>query len=363
MPNTKIKLLITVPSLGCGGLERNISIICNNINTDKFDVTLTILNNADQFFEITNPAIKIIDLKIPSVRKSLFAIAKLSRKLKPDIILTAANHLNLFFGIFRWLFPKRMKIIGRESSIMSKNSPTNWNPGFYNWISRKFYKKLDLVICQSVFMQDDLVHHYQFPAKQARIINNAVQPPVVNWFNTDNATGSIPKLITVARLIELKGVERLIRSVAHLTIPFEYTIIGEGELRPGLEKLIKELSLENKVFMPGGSDQPFAKVANPDLFLMGSHFEGFPNVLLEANAIGIPVVAFNAPGGIGELIINNETGILVETENEADFAVAIVKALAYSFDRNKISTLIRNRFDVKKIIHQWEDLFEEINSQ
>lgn len=354
--------MIAVPTLICGGVERNVSIICNNINTDNFDVTLTVLDNSAPFFEISNPAIKVIDLKIPSARKSLFAIAKLSREIRPDIILTTANHLNLFFGIFKFLFPKRIKIIGRESSIMSKNKPTNWSPGFYNWLSRTFYKNLDIVICQSAFMQDDLVTHYHFPINKTRIINNAVQPPVVNGINTDNKTGSIPKFITVARLIELKGLVRLIRSVAHISVPFEYTIIGEGEMRPELEKLIKELSLEKKVFMPGSSDQPFAQVSNPSLYLMGSHFEGFPNVLLEANAAGIPVVAFKAPGGIGDLIKNFENGILVESDSEADFAAAVTKALSHSFDRNKISMDTKNHFDVKKIIHQWEELFEELSA-
>ena len=343
-------------------MERNVSIICNNINTDKFDVTLTILDNSAPFFEITNPAIKIIDLKIPSARKSLFAIAKLSRKIKPDIILATANHLNLFFGIFKWLFPKRIKIIGRESSIMSMNTPTNWSPGFYNWLSRHFYKNLDFVVCQSVFMRDDLVSNYHFPIKKTRIINNAVQPGSINWSHTDERAGAVPKFITVARLIELKGLMRLVRSVAHLTIPFEYTIIGEGEMRPELEKLIKALSLENKVFLPGGSDMPFSQVSNPALFLMGSHFEGFPNVVLEANAAGIPVVAFKAPGGIAEIVINNENGILVETDSEADFAAAVTKALAYSFNRNKIREDTKNRFDVKKIIHQWENLLEDMGT-
>ena len=352
-------MLITVPSLGCGGVERNVSIICNHINTDRFDVTLTILDNSNQFFGITNPAIKIIDLKIPSVRKSLFTIAKLSRKIKPDIILSTANHLNLFLGIFRWLFPGRIKIIGRESSIMSRNTPTNWSPGFYNWLSRNFYKKLDLVVCQSVYMQDDLVQHYHFPVKNTRIINNAVLVPSV-WTNTDDDKKKVPQLITVARLTALKGLVRLIRSVAHLTIPFEYTIIGEGELRPELEKLTKELSLEKKVFMPGGSNQPFAQVAHPDLYLMGSHFEGFPNVVLEANAVGIPVVAFRAPGGISELIINSENGVLVENDDEVKFAAAIENALDHPFNRNKISSDIKKRFDVKKIIQQWEDLFTEV---
>ena len=347
----------------CGGMERNISIICNNINTDKFDVTLTVLDNSAPFFQITNPAIKIIDLKITSVRKSLFAIAKLSRKIRPDVILTTANHLNLFFGIFKWLFPKRVKIIGRESSIMSMNTPTNWSPAFYNWLSRNFYNNLNIIICQSVYMQDDLVKHFRIPLDKTRIISNPVEPPIANIADSEAIKKSIPKFITVARLTPLKGIERIIRSLAKLDMPFEYCIIGEGELKEQLERLIKEYALEKKVFLVGKYNEPFAVVANPTLFLLGSYYEGFPNVLLEANAIGIPVVAFNAPGGIAELITNFENGILVNEDNETMFADAVKMAMNHPFDRNKISSDIRSRFDVKKIIPQWELLLENVCSE
>ena len=354
-------MLIAVPSLECGGLERNVSIICNNIDSSRFDVTLTVLNNANQFFPISNPAIKIIDLKINNVRKSLFAIAKLSRQIKPDIILTTANHLNLFFGIFKWLFPKRIRIIARESSIVSINVPKTWNARFYKWLLRTFYKKLDLVICQSVYMRDDLVKNCRVPVAKTFIINNAVQTPVTLFSSVDTTEeNSVPQLITVARLSEEKGVARIIRALSQLSVPFKYTIIGEGPLRPQLEKLIKELSLETRISMPGRSDKPFAQVNSPTLFLMGSFFEGFPNVLLEANSLGIPVVAFNAPGGIGELITNDENGLLVEGNDETAFAIAVKKALDHSFDRDKISLGVKARFDVKKIITRWEALLENV---
>ena len=116
------KILIIVPTLECGGLERNVSIICNNIDTNKYDVTLAVLNNEKPFFTIFNPAVKLIDLQIKNVRKSLFSIVKLSKKINPDIILTTANHLNLYLSMFKWMFPKMTKLVARESSIVSINT-------------------------------------------------------------------------------------------------------------------------------------------------------------------------------------------------------------------------------------------------
>lgn len=354
----KVKVLITVPTLECGGLERNVSIICNHINTSKYDVTLVVLNNANQFFRITNPEVNVIDLKINNVRMSLFAILKLSRRIKPAIILSTANHLNLFLAIFKGLFPRNQKLVARESSIVSVNTQRTWNPRLYHWMLRRFYRNTDLIVCQSEYMRYDLFTHYHIPEEKMRIIFNSVTPPPI----TDKEEGDEPyaKLITVARLSSEKGLDRLIRAVSLLKIPYQFTIIGEGNMRSALQELIKKLSLEKSVFLTGSCDEPFKKISKPHLFLMGSYYEGFPNAMLEAIAAGIPCVAFNAPGGISELLVNNENGILVNGDDENVFAEAIQKALSYPFDKKKIRESALQRFNVNNVMEQWYRVFESL---
>ncbi len=346
--------MIVVPTLECGGLERNVAILCNNIDNEQFDVTLVVINNVKQFFPITNPGVKLIDLRITNVRKSLFSILKLSRKIKPAIILTTANHLNLLFAMFKWLFPKNIKIIARESSIVSINTQHSWNPRLFNSLLRNFYKRLDMIVCQSRYMQQDLVKNYAVNLDRTCIIYNAVTIPgqIVSSSNKAEA-----ELITVGRLSKEKGMDRLIRAVAHLKIPFRFTIIGDGHMRDELQKLINDLSLEQKVFLAGSSDRPFSMIANPDLFLMGSHYEGFPNAMLEASALGIPVVAFNAPGGIAELIVNEENGILVDSDSEQEFAKAIQRALSHGFNNKRIQESTLKRFNIEAVMTQWYELF------
>jgi len=354
----KLKLLIFVPTLECGGLERNVAIICNNMDTTKYDVTLVVLNNSKQFFPITNVDVRVLDLQIANVRKSLFSILKISREMKPDIILTTANHLNLLFGIFKWMFPKRIKILARESSIVSINTQRTWNPAIYHWLLRVFYKNIDLIVCQSKYMQDDLIANYHIQISNTRIIHNAVNPPEL--IPVVNPSENITKLITVARLSKEKGLDRLIRAVSYLTIPYRFTIIGEGDMRSELEKLIKDMSLQDKVILAGGQDKPFSQVSSPDLFLMGSYYEGFPNAMLEAIAASIPVVAFNAPGGIAELIVNGRDGILVEGNDEKEFSLAIKKAIEIKFDKKQIMESAIKRFNVEAIMGQWYQLFESV---
>jgi glycosyltransferase involved in cell wall biosynthesis len=350
--------LIVVPTLECGGVERNVAIISNNLDTSRYDVTLAVLNNSKQFFKITNSEVKLIDLGIINARKSLLRILKLTKKVKPDIILATANHVNLLFGIFKWIFPRHIKIIARESSIVSINSQRSWHPVIYHWLLRVFYKNIDLIICQSKYMQDDLIANYNIKIDKTHIIHNAVIPPAIKVI--PKAPGAYAELITVTRLSKDKGLDRLIRAVSLLKIPYKFTIIGEGYMRKPLEKLIEELSLQQKVFLTGRNEQPFNQVQDPDLFLMGSYYEGFPNAMLEAVAAGIPVVAFNAPGGMAELMQNYQNGILVESNSEQDFADSIQKALKYNFDKKGIQDFTLKQFNINTIMSHWYELFESL---
>lgn len=344
-----------MPTLECGGLERNVSIICNNIDTHRYDVTLAVLNNANPFFSITNPEVKVVDLGIANVRKSLFAILKLSRELKPAIIFTTANHLNLFVAMFRWMFPRKIKVIARESSIVSVNTQRTWNPRLYHWLLRRFYRKIDLIICQSEYMRQDLLKNYHIKKSKTKVIYNPVTAPRVS---NEEKKCSCAKLITVARLSEEKGLDRLIRSVAKLNMPYQFTIVGEGAKRPALEKLISDMNLHDKVTLAGSDANPFAAVAKPDVFLMGSYYEGFPNAMLEALAAGIPVVAFNAPGGISELLADGVNGILVNGADENAFAAAIEKAFNSNFNRNDIRDKTLTRFNINVIMNDWYEVLK-----
>lgn len=353
----KIKLLILTPTLECGGSEKFVSLVCEHINTGIFSVCLVVVNNVNPFFKIDNPAIEIINLGKNRVLFSLSAIKKVVTHFKPDIIFSMANHLNLYLAIFKNQFNSKIKFVAREASIVSINSKQAKMPVLYNRLIKKYYNRFDIIICQSAYMKHDLVTHYGISADKAMVIHNATEEvfhmPVQPKENSEH----VYKFITIARLSEEKGIERLIYAVGLLSIPCTYHIIGEGSKRNELQKLINELQLQEKVFLVGQKNDPFSGMEDADLFLMGSYYEGFPNVLLEAGAHGIPVVAFNAPGGIAEIITDNENGLLVEDNDIIAFAAAIKKALGYNFDRHQIIERTTNSFSVNSMMTAVENTF------
>ncbi len=349
----KIKLLLLIPNLACGGSEKYVSLLCNNINTDQFDITLAVLNNENPFYIINNPAIKIIGLNAKRVRNSLGAIRRTVRRTQPDIIFSISNHLNLYLAIYRWLLPKKIKFVARESSIVSINNRRTSAPKIYNWLIKKFYQQIDRIICQSEYMRQDLIENFNVTPGKITVIHNAVEE--ITGYQPLN-TSITYKFITVARLSEEKGIDRLIRSVARLTIPFQYHIIGEGDKRAHLEALISQLNLKEKIFLPGQKNDPYAGMEDASLMLMGSHYEGSPNVLLEAGARGIPVIAFDAPGGIKEIIIEGENGLLVNDGDEKTFSAVIEKALQIKFDKEKIIAATKKRFSLDTAVAKVEEL-------
>ncbi|MEI8052629.1 MAG: glycosyltransferase [Bacteroidota bacterium] len=357
----KIKILIAVPTLECGGLERNVVSICNYVNNGKFETTLVVVNNDNPFYTVTNLSVDVINLKKKRVSSSIPEFLKIIKTKKPDIILTAANHLNLLFAISKWLFPQKIKFIARESSIVSINTKRNKFPKLFDLLLKIFYRKFDQIVCQSEFMRNDLLKHYHIPEANIKVINNAVLLPD-HKLTAENTTDHILQYITVARLSEEKGIDRIIRSLILTKKKFHYTIIGDGPLKKTLKELVKKLNMQDQVTFLGPLDLPYKAIYNPDLFLFGSHYEGFPNVLLEANALGIPVVSFNAPGGIGEVIADFKNGILVENANEPAFAAAVDKAVDFPFDRKKIQLDTIEYYSPNKIKMQWESLFISVFS-
>jgi glycosyltransferase involved in cell wall biosynthesis len=355
---SKIKIVIFIPSLECGGSEKYVSILCNNIDTEKFDITLAVINNTNPFYQISNAAIKVIDLKINRVLYSFFKVRSIVKQIQPHIIFSNANHLNLYFAIFKNFLAPKITIIARESSIVSINSKRAKWPLIYNGLIRHFYKRLHCIVCQSQYMQQDLIGNYGIQKEKTTVINNAVEEEYpVNIELQKN------KFIAVARLSEEKGLDRLIWALSNLSIPFTCYIIGEGNKKNELQNLINNLNLQNKVLLHGRKNKPYAGMEDAGLFLMSSHYEGFPNTLLEAGMLGLPVVAFNVPGGISEIITNGENGLLVKDGDEKAFALAIEKAMAMNFNRQQIKINTKEKFSADKIIKHTEKLFIKIYGQ
>lgn len=352
----KIKLVIALPSLQCGGSEKYVSMLCRHINKERFTVILLLLDNTAPFYDPGND-VTIISLGKTRARQSVMRIRDIVRQHRPDIFLSAANHITVVMGLFRWMFPKNMLLLARESSLVSSNSQYARQPRLYKQLLRRCYKKVDHIICQSEAMRQDLAMNFDVVPEKMIVLHNPVEKVVAEL--SAPRFGDVPLLITVGRLSEEKGLGLILEALSLLDLPFRYHIIGDGDQREKLEEQVKTLQLEDKVFFAGQQSRPYDGVEQAALFLMASGHEGFPNSLLEAGSLGIPIVACEAPGGIGEIVQDGVNGFLVKERTATAYAGAILEALTYPFNREQISAATLERYNTNQHILQVERLLEQ----
>lgn len=144
--------------------------------------------------------------------------------------------------------------------------------------------------------------------------------------SADLFAAEAPLLLAVGRLEAQKGFDLLLSAfaMAHARAPaWRLVILGEGSLRRSLERQVRDLGLENVAWLPGWAGNVSEWYARADLFVLSSRFEGFPSVLGEAMAHGVPVVSFDCDTGPAELIRHQVDGLLVDAGNVDGLAAAL----------------------------------------
>ena len=152
----------------------------------------------------------------------------------------------------------------------------------------------------------------------------AEEPVEKEWFHQN-----IPVIISVGRLSKEKGFDILIKAFEKVQkdIDCRLVIIGDGPLKDELEELADELGIAEMVWMPGYDANPYKYVSKADVFVLSSFFEGLPNTLIEALAVGTPCVATSCKSGPKEILLDGEGGYLVDVGDDDAMAEALLKTL------------------------------------
>jgi glycosyltransferase involved in cell wall biosynthesis len=180
--------------------------------------------------------------------------------------------------------------------------------------------------------------------------------------------GADPTIISMGRLVPQKGFDLLLDAFSRVDpVRHGWTleIRGEGPGREELEGLRDRLGLANVVRMPGVTDQPAAVLGRAGLFVLSSRYEGFPTVLGEAMAIGLPVISFDCPTGPREMIRDGVDGILVPAGDVVALAEAIRDLLDDGDRRTSLAARapeIVDRFGLERIRGRWDRLFADVTA-
>ena len=357
MTDSKRKLIIILPSLLGGGSERVMIHVANNLNRDKFEIIIILLKKEGRYIDDLPANVRCINLNVSQARYAAFKIIKEIREIKPDVVLSTLGHLNLIIMMLKPFLPKNIKLIARESSIVSIINKDEKYPRLFDFLYSKLYKYFDFIICQCQFMKEDLINNYNINEEITVVINNPVNIPRIDLINENDEVvfdRNKTNLLAVGSLKEVKGYDLLIQAIARLENNYHLTILGEGKEEDSLKALAKALNIESKVSFLGFKKDPHYYMNQADIFVLSSRYEGFPNVVLEANACGLPAVAFNCPGGVGEIVEDGVNGFLVENGNVDKMVETIIKSSNYNWKKDNIIQRMKDKYSIDYIIKLYE---------
>ncbi|MEP2279118.1 glycosyltransferase [Maribacter sp.] len=356
----KIRVVFLLPSLGGGGSERVFMNLCKYFDKDKFKVVLCLLKKEGEFLSQieSDPTIEIHDLGVSRVRYSIYPIIRYLRKEQPEIVLSTLGHLNALLSAVSFMIPNNVKIIGRESNIVSMSNHNKITLLLY----KLFYKNFDKIIVQSNDMEVDLrnlVHNFR--KDQIVKINNPVDLEHIQVsMQTNDELLPVNKinLISVGSLTHQKGYDILLKSFSKFKDKNKYhiSIIGKGKLKDDLIDLIKELNIEEHVSLLGFRGNPYKYIAKATIFISSSRFEGFPNVVLESLICDVPVIANAYKGGINEIIDKPLFGKIIDLEDNQAFERACEEFTSKDLPQKRISKEINKRYGIKSIVNIYQDL-------
>lgn len=374
----KKKLAILTYSLGSGGAEKVVSNLLLELQ-DKYEIVLFLMNNTI-FYDIPNNVkVEYVDNSIGEEKSylkfiKLFTLskkfAKLSKKYEIDCSLSFMNRPN-FINILSKYFGNSSKII-----ISERTTPTMQHSrgiqGYINKLLIKFlYKKADLVTANSIGNTKDLINN--FGIKNVVTINNSFNFETIIKNSKENIEllNDKPVFVTVGRLDEGKNHQLLIESFVNIDA-YLY-IIGDGNLKVFLDDKIKKLNLEDRVFLIGLDKNPHKYIVKSDAFIFSSKFEGFPNVLVEAQICNKPIISFDCQSGPREILESNliyknsfyevfDSGILVLNNEVKYFKEAVKYFLKNMNDFKSIDNKqkLMEKYDKKRITFDWIDNIEKL---
>lgn len=360
LKNGRPRIAFILAGLGAGGSERVIAKISERFVLDGAEVSVIAFDRPDEpVFHRFHPRVRLIRLGLPSrggrfaaPARALNRAARLREILRDgrfDVaisFLTKINVLALLASI-----GLRLPVI-----VSERNNPLR-QPHHRLWqtAANLLYRRARAIVIQTERARICLPHRER---ERAIMIENPVFAPAAM-----SRGAGLAQCVGVGRLDRQKGFDLLIDAFAQTAPNFpswRLVIWGEGPERSALEQRIAALGLESQVTLAGNSPSPGSWAETATMLVLSSRFEGSPNVVAEAMAAGIPVIAADCDFGPAELIDDGQNGLLVPPEDPAALAGAMSRMMADAGLRKRLGQegqrSVSNRARSERVMAQWRDV-------
>lgn len=332
------------------------------LSTRGYRLTLVLGRAEGEFIKQLPPGVRVVDLskhwRLPSLAglalNCFFGLIVYIRRERPTVLMSSLSRANIVATL-------AARIAGTGTRVVLREANTFHNVDrFTLFLIKKVYPMADTVVSVSNGIAGDLHTLEKLPRDKVRVIYNPVDIEKVRklamqgldhaWF----APHSPPVILGIGRLAPQKDFGLLIRAFTQLrqTRDARLLILGEGAERASLEALVDKLGVAEHVSMPGYVDNPYAYIRRAAVVAVSSRWEGMINVIIEAIAVGTPVVSTDCHSGPAEILDNGRIGKLVQV-GDAD---ALCRAMISMLDRPDDAASLRSRaaeFSTHKILPQY----------
>ncbi len=380
----RILFVITLSELG--GAQRFLSNLISHLNRDVYEFLVAVGSSGNGDFlrvlraeGIPHQTLRFLERE-PTLSdiKAVFEIRNLIKNYRPDVLFLNSSKAG-FIGSLAVKFPTRinaLKVIYRIGGWSFNDPWPRWKNWLWITLERLSAKWKDIIIVNNQHdldqakklkirprMQMVLVHNgievYKLDLLQPGEARTKLLEKAAKYYGTNIPAKNI--IGTIANFYPTKGLEYLIGAADYFNNNDDvvFFIIGDGELRPELEKMIQEKGLGEKVFLLGRIPDAYRFLPAFDVFVLPSVKEGFPWALIEAMSAKLPVIATDV-GAVPEIIDDHKNGMLVKPKDPAGLAHKIKEILANDRIKNELGIQAHQtvlfKFELDKMVKKIEEL-------